>query len=211
MVDILALNLPYWIITPYQSEVGWMNVIHLISLQCLHKPWKCLVFLRSFKREQNYGGCKIQPRIDKNGRKCRHSEAYVWWVQEDDFRNEVSTSWLNDTLMWPLTLVASSFKACLADCMPKFKLNVRRHLLKFNDNSINDDDTLDDLRNRRMVVAKTLFGKLGLDTNIEAPLFCTWGCNTFIGKNVYINRECVACCYPAKILLSMVLQCFDFW
>lgn len=106
--------------------------------------------------------------------------------------------------------MASSFKACLADCTPKFKLNVRRHLLKFNDNSINDDDTLDDLKNRRMAVAKTLLGKLGLDTNIEAPLFCTWGCNTFIGKNVYINREYVTCCYPAKILLSMVLQCFDF-
>ncbi|KAM0176433.1 hypothetical protein ACHAPF_004813 [Botrytis cinerea] len=82
-----------------------------------------------------------------------------------------------------------NFKACLADCTPKFKLNVRRHLLKFNDNSINDDDTLDDLKNRRMAVAKTLLGKLGLDTNIEAPLFCTWGCNTFIGKNVYINRD----------------------
>ncbi|TGO51785.1 hypothetical protein BCON_0154g00040 [Botryotinia convoluta] len=79
-----------------------------------------------------------------------------------------------------------NFKACLADCMPKFKLNVRRHLLNFNDNSINDEDTLDDLRNRRMAVAKTLFGKLGLDTNIE---FCTWGCNTFIGKDVYINRD----------------------
>ncbi|KAM0145185.1 hypothetical protein ACHAP3_000307 [Botrytis cinerea] len=55
-----------------------------------------------------------------------------------------------------------NFKACLADCTPKFKLNVRRHLLKFNDNSINDDDTLDDLKNRRMAVAKTLLGKLGL-------------------------------------------------
>ncbi|KAF7903550.1 uncharacterized protein EAF01_006599 [Botrytis porri] len=82
-----------------------------------------------------------------------------------------------------------NFKACLADCMPKFKLNVRRHLLNFNENSINEEDTLDDLKNRRMAVAKTLFGKLGLDTNIEAPLFCTWGCNTFIGKNVYINRD----------------------
>lgn len=89
-------------------------------------------------------------------------------------------------------IVAFSFKACLADCMPQYKLGVRRKLLKFNDTSINDEDTFDDLKNRRMTVAKTLFGKLGLDTNIEAPLFCTWGCNTFIGKNVYINREYVA-------------------
>ncbi|KAF7947644.1 hypothetical protein EAE96_008725 [Botrytis aclada] len=73
--------------------------------------------------------------------------------------------------------------------MPKFKLNVRRHLLQFNDNSISDEDTLDDLKIRRMAVAKILFGKLGLDTNIEAPLFCTWGCNTFIGKDVYVNRD----------------------
>ncbi|KAF7947643.1 hypothetical protein EAE96_008725 [Botrytis aclada] len=86
-------------------------------------------------------------------------------------------------------LTRKSFKACLADCMPKFKLNVRRHLLQFNDNSISDEDTLDDLKIRRMAVAKILFGKLGLDTNIEAPLFCTWGCNTFIGKDVYVNRD----------------------
>ncbi|KAG4027620.1 hypothetical protein MFRU_028g00420 [Monilinia fructicola] len=86
-------------------------------------------------------------------------------------------------------LSGMNFKACLADCMPKFKLDVRKQLLKFNDPSIEDEDTLDSLKKRRMSVAKNLFGKLGLGTNIEAPLFCTWGCNTFIGKNVYINRD----------------------
>lgn len=95
-----------------------------------------------------------------------------------------------------------SFKACLADCMPKFKLDVRKQLLKFNDPSIEDEDTLDSLKKRRMSVAKNLFGKLGLGTNIEAPLFCTWGCNTFIGKNVYINREWVILFYPINIVLS---------
>ncbi|KAI9649595.1 hypothetical protein NHQ30_002176 [Ciborinia camelliae] len=82
-----------------------------------------------------------------------------------------------------------NFKARLADCMMEYKLSVRKKLLKFNDTSINDEDTLDDLKNRRMAVAKTAFGKLGLGTNIEAPLFCTWGCNTFIGEDVYINRD----------------------
>ncbi|ESZ90818.1 hypothetical protein SBOR_8794 [Sclerotinia borealis F-4128] len=86
-------------------------------------------------------------------------------------------------------LSGMNFKARLADRMPKFKLNVRRKLLKFNDSSINDEDTLDDLKMRRMAVAKTFIGKLGPDTNIEAPLFCTWGCNTFNGQNVYINRD----------------------
>lgn len=86
-------------------------------------------------------------------------------------------------------LSGMNFRACLADCMPKYKLDVRRKILKFNDSSIGDEDTLDDLKNRRMAVAKTIFGRLGPDTNIEAPLFCTWGCNTFIGKNVYINRD----------------------
>ncbi|QSZ34277.1 hypothetical protein DSL72_005867 [Monilinia vaccinii-corymbosi] len=86
-------------------------------------------------------------------------------------------------------LSGMNFKACLADRMPKFKLDVRRQLLKFNDPSIDDEDTLDSLKKRRISIAKSLFGKLGLGTNIEAPLFCTWGCNTFIGKNVYINRD----------------------
>lgn len=75
--------------------------------------------------------------------------------------------------------------------MPRFKLNVRRKLLKFNDSSISDEDTLDSLKQRRMAAAKDIFGKVGEGTNIEAPFFCTWGCTTFIGESVYINRECV--------------------
>ncbi|KAB8298000.1 hypothetical protein EYC80_001773 [Monilinia laxa] len=100
-------------------------------------------------------------------------------------------------------LSGMNFKACLTDCMPKFKLDVRKQLLKFNDPSIEDEDTLDSLKKRRMSVAKNLFGKLGLGTNIEAPLFCTWGCNTFIGKNVYINRDVsIFDSAPVKIVIG---------
>lgn len=88
-----------------------------------------------------------------------------------------------------LKSVNLSFAARNSECMPKYKLNVRRKLLKFNDESIGDDDTLDSLKGRRMAAAKSLFGRVGDGTNIEAPFFCTWGCTTFIGEDVYINRE----------------------
>ena len=42
-----------------------------------------------------------------------------------------------------------------------------------------------------MTVAKSLLGQLGEGVNIEPPFFVGWGCNVFIGDNVYINRESV--------------------
>ncbi|KAM3074759.1 hypothetical protein ACMFMG_008178 [Clarireedia jacksonii] len=86
-------------------------------------------------------------------------------------------------------ILGSNFAARNSECMLKYKLDVRRKLLKFNDESIGDDDTLDSLKERRMAAAKTLFGRVGVGTNIEAPFFCTWGCTTFIGKDVYINKD----------------------
>lgn len=71
------------------------------------------------------------------------------------------------------------------------KLNIRRHLKDFNDDSIPDGSTLESLKLRRLAVAKRILGKLGTGTNIEAPLFLTFGCNTFIGNDVYINRTYV--------------------
>ncbi|PQE26141.1 hypothetical protein CJF30_00000873 [Rutstroemia sp. NJR-2017a BBW] len=86
-------------------------------------------------------------------------------------------------------ILGSNFAARNSESMLDYKLNVRRKLLKFNDQSIGDDDTLGSLKDRRMAAAKSLFGKVGDGTNIEAPFFCTWGCTTFIGKDVYINRN----------------------
>jgi maltose O-acetyltransferase len=83
----------------------------------------------------------------------------------------------------------SSFKAANAQQMMDHKLNMKRHLKDFNDDSIPDGSTLDSLKVRRQSTAKLFLGKLGKDTNIEAPFFCTFGCNTFIGKNSYANRE----------------------
>lgn len=40
-----------------------------------------------------------------------------------------------------------------------------------------------------MEVVKRMFGLVGERVNIEQAFFVTWGCNTFIGDDVYINRE----------------------
>ena len=73
--------------------------------------------------------------------------------------------------------------------MKDHKLNMRKRLKSFNDDDISDGATLDSLKTCRLAVAKQMMGKLGTNTNIEAPLFCTWGCQTFIGKDCYINRK----------------------
>lgn len=85
---------------------------------------------------------------------------------------------------------SSSFKAANAQIMLDHKFNTRRRLLEFNDESIPDGSTLESLKIRRLAVAKRILGKLGKGTNIEGPgFFVTFGCNTFVGKDVYINRK----------------------
>jgi len=73
--------------------------------------------------------------------------------------------------------------------MLEHKLTVRKRLKVLNDDSIPEHSTLDSLKAHRFSAAKRIFGKLGAGTNIEAPHFCTFGCNTFIGEGVYINRK----------------------
>ena len=73
--------------------------------------------------------------------------------------------------------------------MQDHKIRMRKRLKEFNDDYIADDDTLDTLRERRMAVAEQILGKVGKGTNIESPLFFTWGCQIFMGQNCYINRE----------------------
>jgi hypothetical protein len=88
--------------------------------------------------------------------------------------------------------IRPSFKAGNSQIMLNYKLEIRKHLKSFNDDSLPDGCTLESLKCRRMAVAKLIFGKLGRSTDIEAPFFCTWGCNTFIGVNVYMNRKLVS-------------------
>lgn len=67
-------------------------------------------------------------------------------------------------------------------------MGTMRKLRSFNDNTIADDDTSTSLATRRMLIAKEMLGKLGTDVNIEPSFFLTWGCNTFVGDKVYMNR-----------------------
>lgn len=64
-----------------------------------------------------------------------------------------------------------------------------RKLQSFNDGFIPPDATLALLASRRMQVAKGMLGKMGTRVNIEPPFFLTWGCNTFVGDGVYMNRR----------------------
>lgn len=64
-----------------------------------------------------------------------------------------------------------------------------RKLRTFNNDDIPDDMTLASLKMRRMALAKEILGKMGKGVSIEPPFFVIWGCNTFIGSGVYINRQ----------------------
>ncbi len=44
---------------------------------------------------------------------------------------------------------------------------------------------------RKQEILKDLFGKIGENSYIEAPLRCDYGCNTYIGKEFYANYDLI--------------------
>ncbi|KAF5667175.1 galactoside o-acetyltransferase [Fusarium heterosporum] len=85
----------------------------------------------------------------------------------------------------------SGMNLAISSCpeLNEYKLGVMRKLRSFNDDSIPDDATLESLKMKRMTVAKQMLGKMGKGVSIEPQFFVIWGCNTFIGSGVYINRQ----------------------
>lgn len=69
------------------------------------------------------------------------------------------------------------------------KLFTVKQIALFNDTSVPDGSTLGSLEARRMRVAKRILGRIGADVNISTSFFIEMGCHTFIGDNVYLNRE----------------------
>lgn len=45
-------------------------------------------------------------------------------------------------------------------------------------------------RDRRQAAIKELFGKAGENCTVEQPLFCTYGYNTTVGDNFFLNVNC---------------------
>jgi maltose O-acetyltransferase len=86
-------------------------------------------------------------------------------------------------------LTMSSFRSANDESLQKYRISTMKYIRSFNDGSIPDGSTIEILRARRMGVAKKLLGRLGTAVNIETPFFVGWGCNTFIGDDVYLNRE----------------------
>ncbi|KAJ5755217.1 hypothetical protein N7533_004760 [Penicillium manginii] len=82
-----------------------------------------------------------------------------------------------------------SFTASRSPELQDHKLRTLTSLNEFNETTIPEGSTLASLKTRRMTVAKDLLGKTGERVNIEPPFFVGWGCNVFIGNDVYINRE----------------------
>lgn len=84
---------------------------------------------------------------------------------------------------------SSSFQTSKAQELLDYKLSTMKKLQSFNDETIPGDSTLLSLKSRRMTVAKQMMGKIGANVNIEPALFLVWGCNIFVGDNVYIHRQ----------------------
>lgn len=72
--------------------------------------------------------------------------------------------------------------------MVSFKWALNEKWQSLNDDAFLAEDTLATLNARRMAAAKTIFGNIGADSFIEPCISINWGCNTFIGDRVYINR-----------------------
>lgn len=125
--------------------------------------------------------------------RVRKSEVHVPWCEE--FEKMICGMKYDHGMMLysakRLLIYFPSFKAGNSQLMLDYKLTIRRRLKLFNDDSMPEGCTLESLKNRRMAVARQILGKAGAGVNIEQPLFCTWGCNIFIGDSCYINRKFV--------------------
>lgn len=111
-------------------------------------------------------------------------------IRENDKWNEVRH--FSTTI--PVPSLKRSFPSFTASRSPELqdhKLRTLTSLNEFNETTIPEGSTLASLKTRRMTVAKDLLGKTGERVNIEPPFFVGWGCNVFIGNDVYINRELV--------------------
>lgn len=80
-----------------------------------------------------------------------------------------------------------SFSTSNSPEMQEYKLGTLKKLNDFNSLAIPENSTLASLKQRRMAVAKSMFGRIGEGANIEPPFFVGWGCNVFVGDGVYIN------------------------
>ncbi|KAK8091235.1 amino acid transporter [Apiospora phragmitis] len=90
--------------------------------------------------------------------------------------SEVPVPWCEE---FKKMISSMDFATSRAPELQAFKLNMRRKLQSFNDNSMPEGSTLASLTARRIAVAKGMFGRLGANVNIEPPFFIIWGCNTF--------------------------------
>ena len=45
-------------------------------------------------------------------------------------------------------------------------------------------------RDRRRAAIRELFGRVGDNCTVEQPLFCTYGYNTTVGDNFFLNVNC---------------------
>ena len=72
--------------------------------------------------------------------------------------------------------------------MLDYKLTDMEKVQRLNDETIHPDDSLKSISARRMAVGKDIFGTFVQDVKIDVGFFVTWGCNVFIGDQVYINR-----------------------
>ncbi|KAL3419389.1 maltose O-acetyltransferase [Phlyctema vagabunda] len=66
------------------------------------------------------------------------------------------------------------------------KLRTRRLLAEYNDPKIGINETLQDIKVKRKRLATQFFRRIG-ESNIEAPLFISYGFNITIGSNCYAN------------------------
>ncbi|KAH6658912.1 maltose o-acetyltransferas-like protein [Truncatella angustata] len=100
-------------------------------------------------------------------------------------QSEVPVPWCDE---FEKMISGMHFSAGKVQKLVQHKIAMMRQMRLFNDESIPDDATLSSLTSRRMLIARGLLGKLGANINIEPPFFLTWGCNIFVGDQVYINR-----------------------
>ncbi|KAK1710046.1 hypothetical protein CaCOL14_011138 [Colletotrichum acutatum] len=88
-------------------------------------------------------------------------------------------------------MVSGMLYSCMAPELVASRHRARRLAQKFNTYVPGDDESADDVANKRVGMIKELFGGIGKDVYVEPSLQVDYGCNITVGDRFYANFNCV--------------------
>ncbi|KAJ3939803.1 uncharacterized protein N0V96_009788 [Colletotrichum fioriniae] len=96
-------------------------------------------------------------------------------------------------------MVSGMLYSCMAPELVASRHRARRLAQKFNTYVPGDDESADDVANKRVGMIKELFGAIGKDVYVEPSLQVDYGCNITIGDRFYANFNLITATHETAL------------